>query len=93
MDETEICSQCAGSGYGGHPDSGALCSMCKGSGGVDGRGRLISDLRKALHEARDELYQIAHSSCDPDSPASMDSTACAYRACRDALSNSERTDG
>lgn len=30
----ETCSQCMGSGYSGHPDSGALCSVCGGSGGV-----------------------------------------------------------
>lgn len=33
--ELEVCSQCMGSGYGGHPDSGAVCDACHGSGGVD----------------------------------------------------------
>lgn len=29
-----VCGDCQGSGYGGHPDSGANCSTCHGSGGV-----------------------------------------------------------
>ncbi len=32
--ELETCGKCMGSGYGGHPDSGALCPECDGSGGV-----------------------------------------------------------
>jgi hypothetical protein len=30
----ETCGRCMGSGYGGHPDSGALCIDCNGSGGA-----------------------------------------------------------
>ena len=30
----ETCGKCMGSGYGGHPDSGALCPDCNGTGGV-----------------------------------------------------------
>lgn len=30
----ETCGRCMGSGYGGHPDNGALCIDCNGSGGV-----------------------------------------------------------
>lgn len=33
--DTEICAQCMGSGFGGHPDSGEVCGDCHGSGGVD----------------------------------------------------------
>jgi hypothetical protein len=32
--ELETCGNCMGSGYGGHPDSGAVCFKCDGSGGV-----------------------------------------------------------
>jgi DnaJ-class molecular chaperone len=32
--DLETCGKCMGSGYGGHPDSGALCSDCNGTGGV-----------------------------------------------------------
>lgn len=32
--ELETCGKCMGSGYGGHPDSGALCPGCGGTGGV-----------------------------------------------------------
>lgn len=45
----------------------------------------IAGLLEALIEAKNELYHIAHSSCDPDSPDATDSVACAYRACRDAI--------
>ena len=34
MTELETCGKCTGSGYGGHPDSGALCADCNGTGGV-----------------------------------------------------------
>lgn len=37
--DLEVCSQCMGSGYAGHPDSGDLCSACGGSGGE----RMISE--------------------------------------------------
>ena len=32
--QRETCSECQGSGYGGHPDSGALCVKCNGTGEV-----------------------------------------------------------
>lgn len=34
LEPNAICADCQGSGYGGHPDSGANCSTCHGSGGV-----------------------------------------------------------
>jgi len=34
VNEMETCGKCMGSGYGGHPDSGAICADCDGSGGV-----------------------------------------------------------
>lgn len=33
-DDVEPCGKCMGSGYGGHPDSGALCTDCHGKGGI-----------------------------------------------------------
>jgi hypothetical protein len=35
--DLEMCGKCMGSGYGGHPDSGALCVDCNGTGGVADR--------------------------------------------------------
>lgn len=32
--ETETCSQCMGSGYGNHPDSGEVCERCQGNGEI-----------------------------------------------------------
>jgi hypothetical protein len=32
--DLETCGRCMGSGYGGHPDSSALCNDCNGSGAV-----------------------------------------------------------
>lgn len=86
--DLQTCPQCEGTGCANHPDSGDICSLCGGSGGVLADARVIAaapEMLDALRSAKEELYQIAHSSCDPDSPDAMDSAACAYRECRDAI--------
>lgn len=45
----------------------------------------IAVMIAALESAKEELYFVAHSGCDPDDSSSMDSVAVAYRECRDAL--------
>lgn len=34
VDNMNVCPDCMGSGFGGHPDSGELCSKCGGLGGI-----------------------------------------------------------
>ena len=55
--DMETCGKCMGSGYGGHPDSGALCSDCNGSGGV--RADLMAELVEALKTARDYVHDAS----------------------------------
>lgn len=59
----ETCGRCMGSGYDGHPDSGALCIDCNGSGGVaasqpaetvaeiDLRSAMMEELEKAAADS------------------------------------------
>jgi len=52
-DALEMCGTCMGSGYGGHPDSGALCADCAGSGGMPD---VVTRLRTGFitHATREE---------------------------------------
>ena len=57
----ETCGRCMGSGYGGHPDSGAVCADCNGSGGILD---VVTRLRTGLithatrEEAADEIERL-----------------------------------
>ena len=60
--QRETCSECQGSGYGGHPDSGALCVKCNGTGEVAALSEtskvLIKQLGNHVGDARmlDDMY-------------------------------------
>lgn len=43
----------------------------------------------ALRDAKQALWDSAHTSGDPDDPANMDGDAVDYRACRDAIAKAE----
>jgi hypothetical protein len=51
--QAETCATCQGSGYGGHPDSGALCPHCNGTGEVQ------SGATDVMRAERDEAYGYA----------------------------------
>ena len=60
----ETCPDCAGSGFGGHPDRWSLCHQCGGSGGVKPQPApdLLTGYRAALDEIdrlREALQDIA----------------------------------
>jgi hypothetical protein len=69
-DVFETCGACMGSGYGGHPDSGALCAECDGSGGqlvaaleAPDAG-VVAELVDALRTTRAKLSSVLHSEFD-----------------------------
>ena len=71
--EMETCWKCTGSGYGGHPDSGALCPDCNGSGGV--RADLMAELVGLLQEARTDLQSYVDHDYPPETCAAHPSVA------------------
>lgn len=61
-----VCGLCMGSGYGGHPDSGAVCCACGGGGAILAQ---IDPTGLAALEARDarvraEALEEAAAHCD-----------------------------
>lgn len=56
-DDVEPCGKCMGSGYGGHPDSGALCTDCHGKGGII---RKPAPDAAAIREATARLHKLAY---------------------------------
>lgn len=57
--------------------------------GLMNRGEAFDDMLHALKEAKEELYDRAHSHCDPDDESVADSTAFTYRTVRDAIAKAE----
>jgi Lar family restriction alleviation protein len=52
--DMETCANCMGSGYGGHPDSGAVCFDCNGTGGV----ALPALIAEAVAREREECAKL-----------------------------------
>ena len=63
-DAMETCGKCMGSGYGGHPDSGAMCSDCNGSGGVPATDARAEALKEAADAVDAELMRWGFPSTD-----------------------------